>query len=183
MIYNYQKDNRFFAQVPGMMEKICEEELIELGATNTEPVYRGVYFNADINTIMRINYCSRTISRVLAPLLDEHCDDAKKLIKIASKIQWEKFISLNKTFAITSAVNKSQITNSLYASQCLKDGIADYFRAKYDKRPDVSVTNPDVRINLFIEKDHAVISIDTSGESLHKRGYRLLAGEAPMQET
>jgi len=169
--------------VPGMMEKICEEELIELGATNTEPVYRGVYFSADIKSIMRINYCSRTISRVLAPLLDEYCDDAKKLIKIASKIHWEKFISLNKTFAITSAVAKSQITNSLYASQCLKDGIADYFRERYGKRPDVSVANPDVRINLFIEKDHAVISIDTSGESLHKRGYRLLAGEAPMQET
>ena len=73
--------------------------------------------------------------------------------------------------------------NSLYASQVLKDGIADYFRANFGKRPNVETVNPDVRFNLFIEKDNAVLSLDTSGESLHKRGYRLLAGEAPMQET
>jgi putative N6-adenine-specific DNA methylase len=71
----------------------------------------------------------------------------------------------------------------LYASQVLKDGIADYFRSKFDKRPNVNTVNPDVRFNLFIEKDKAILSLDTSGESLHKRGYRLLAGEAPMQET
>ncbi|MCK7522947.1 MAG: THUMP domain-containing protein [Ignavibacteriales bacterium] len=82
---------------------------------------------------------------------------------------------------MSASVAKSQITNSLYASQVLKDGIADYFRAKFGKRPNVETVNPDVRFNLHIEKDAAVISIDTSGESLHKRGYRLLAGEAPMQ--
>ena len=90
---------------------------------------------------------------------------------------------MEKTFSISASVSQSRITNSLYASQCLKDGIADYFRNKYGKRPDVQVVNPDVRFNLHIEKDMAVISLDTSGESLHKRGYRLLAGEAPMQET
>jgi putative N6-adenine-specific DNA methylase len=71
----------------------------------------------------------------------------------------------------------------LYASQVLKDGIADYFRDKLGKRPNVDTVNPNVRFNLFIEKDKAILNLDTSGESLHKRGYRLLAGEAPMQET
>lgn len=165
------------------MEELCEQELIEIGAKNTKVAYRGIYFEADLTTIYRINYTSRTISRVLAPLKSFHCRDAKALMKRAEKIEWDKLFSLENTFAITSNVIKSSITNSLYASQVLKDGIADYFRAKFGKRPDVDTVNPDVRFNLFIEKDDAVLSLDTSGESLHKRGYRLLAGEAPMQET
>lgn len=182
-MFEYQKNNRYFAQVPGMMEEICEAELTELGASNTKTSYRGVYFDATLENIYRINYMARMVSRVLAPLKTEHCDDAKQLIKIAQKIRWEEIISLNNTFAITSSVAKSRVTNSLYAAQCLKDGIADYFRERFGRRPDVSVSNPDVRINLHIEEDSAVISLDTSGESLHKRGYRLLAGDAPMQET
>lgn len=182
-MFEYQIDNTFFAQVPGMMEELCEKELQELGAANTKVSYRGVYFEADVSTLYKINYTSRLLSRVLAPLKTFHCRNVEALIKAASKIKWEKLFSLDKTFAITSSVAKSEITNSLYAAQCLKDGIADYFRDQFGKRPDVNVKNPDVRFNLHIEKDNAIISLDTSGESLHKRGYRLLAGEAPMQET
>lgn len=173
----------FFAQAPGMMEELCKEELIELGATNAVTAYRGVYFNSDISTLYKINYSSRLLSRVLAPLKSFHCNNTNVLIQAAKKINWEDFCSIEKTFSITSSVTKSNITNSLYASQVLKDVIADYFRDKYGKRPNVDTVNPDVRFNLRIEKDKAVISLDTSGESLHKRGYRLLAGEAPMQET
>ncbi|MCX6170825.1 MAG: THUMP domain-containing protein [Ignavibacteriales bacterium] len=183
-MYEYQINNSFFAQVPGMMETFCEEELKELGAVNTKVAYRGVYFEASPEALYRINYTSRLISRVLAPLLTFQCVNTNTLIKTAEKIKWEEFFSVDKTFAITASVAKSQINNSLYASQCLKDGIADYFRKVSNGiRPDVNTVNPDVRINLHIEKDVAVISLDTSGESLHKRGYRLLAGEAPMQET
>jgi len=181
-MYNY-KEKGFFAQVTGKMETICEEELIELGATETKTTYKGVYFRCDLPTLYKINYTSRLLSRVLAPLVTFPCHTTNALIQKAKKIHWEDFLSNEKTFAISSSVAKSRITNSLYASQCLKDGIADYFRDKYGKRPDVEVVNPDVRFNLHIEKDMAVISLDTSGESLHKRGYRLLAGEAPMQET
>ena len=181
-MYDY-KQKGFFAQVTGKMEDLCEEELIELGATETKIAYKGIYFKADLPTLYKINYTSRLLSRVLAPLVTFPCHTTNMLIQKAKKIHWEDFCSLEKTFAISSSVSKSRITNSLYASQCLKDGIADYFRDKYGKRPNVEVTNPDVRFNLHIEKDTAVISLDTSGESLHKRGYRLLAGEAPMQET
>jgi len=173
----------YFAQVPGMMEELCKDELVELEATDVETTYRGVYFKCDIPTLYKINYTSRLLSRVLAPLISFHCNNTNVLIKTAKKIHWEDFCSIEKTFAISSSVAKSNITNSLYASQCLKDAIADYFRDKYGKRPNVETVNPDVRLNLHIEKDSAVISLDTSGESLHKRGYRLLAGEAPMQET
>jgi putative N6-adenine-specific DNA methylase len=181
-MYEY-KTNGFFAQVTGKMEKLCEEELTELGATEIKPSYKGLYFKSDITTIYKINYTSRLLSRVLAPLKTFPCHTTNTLIQKAKKIHWEDFCSPEKTFAISSSVSKSRINNSLYASQCLKDGIADYFRDKYGKRPNVEVINPDVRFNLHIEKDMAIISLDTSGESLHKRGYRLLAGEAPMQET
>ncbi len=181
-MYEYQK-NDFFAQVPGMMEELCREELDELGASNTKAAYRGVYFNADKETLYKINYTSRLLSRVLAPLISFKCHHPNDLLNAAEKIRWEEIFSLEKTFAISASVAKSKINNSLYASQCLKDGIADYFRAKFGKRPNVDTANPDVRLNLHIEKDVAVVSLDLSGESLHKRGYRLLAGEAPMQET
>lgn len=182
-MYEYQKNNMFFAQAPGKMEELCEKELIELGAKNTTAVYRGVYFSVDKEALYRINYTSRLLSRVLAPLIKFSCPDPNLLLKNARRVKWEEIFNVDQTFAITASVAKSKITNSLFAAQRLKDGIADYFRDKYGKRPSVNVSNPDVRFNLFIEKDQAVLSLDTSGESLHKRGYRLLAGEAPMQET
>ncbi|MCX6151256.1 MAG: class I SAM-dependent RNA methyltransferase [Ignavibacteriales bacterium] len=182
-MYEYQQNNVFFAQITGMMEELGEQELLELGAINTKIAYRGVYFEADKTALYKINYTARLLSRVLAPLKTFYCDNTGVLTKTALNINWDEFFPVDKTFAISASVSNSKINNSLYASQCLKDGIADYFRAKFGERPDVNTVNPDVRLNLHIEKDVAVISLDTSGESLHKRGYRLLAGEAPMQET
>ncbi len=170
-MYEYQTQG-FFAQCTGKMEELCEQELIELGAAETKIDYKGVYFKSDIPTIYKINYVSRLLSRVLAPLVIFPCHNTNTLIKRAKKINWEDFCSLEKTFSISASVSKSQITNSLYASQCLKDGIVDYFREKYGKRPNVEVVNPDVRLNLHINKDTAIISLDTSGESLHKRGIQ-----------
>ena len=181
-MYEYNSTG-YFAQVPGMMEELCEQELKELCASDTKVSYRGVYFNADKETLYKINYTSRLISRVLAPLKSFHCNNTDVLYKTGLKINWEDFLTVEKTFSISASVAKSNITNSMFASQRLKDSIADYFRSKFDKRPSVDTVNPDVRFNLHIEKDKAVISLDTSGESLHKRGYRLLAGAAPMQET
>ena len=181
-MYEYNSTG-YFAQVPGMMEELCEQELKELGASDTKVSYRGVYFNADKETLYKINYTSRLLSRVLAPLKSFHCNNTDVLYKTGLKINWEDFLAVEQTFSISASVAKSNITNSLFASQRLKDAIADYFRSKFDKRPSVDTVNPDVRFNLHIEKDKAVISLDTSGESLHKRGYRLLAGAAPMQET
>ena len=183
-MYEYQQHSIYFAQAPGMMEALCEQELLELGATRTTIAYRGVSFHADPATLYKINYASRLISRVLAPLKTFRCPDAASLMKATKSIQWESFFSVDQTFAITATIAKSNFTNSLYAAQCMKDGIADYFRSvTKGRRPSVSTVNPDVRLNLRIEGNDAVMSLDTSGESLHKRGYRLLAGEAPMQET
>lgn len=182
-MFLYQKENEYFAQVTGKMEELCEQELLELGAKNTRVVYRGIYFNADRGDLYKIIYASRLITRVLAPLVSFYAKDENMLRKSALKIPWDKFLSLKKTFAVTASVSNSRITHSKYAALCLKDSVADYFKEKTGKRPNVETVNPDVRFNLHIEKDQAVVSLDVSGESLHKRGYRLLAGEAPMQET
>ena len=182
-MFDYQKNNKFFAQVTGMMEELCEKELIELGAVNTKISYRGIYFESDKESLYKINYRSRLVTRILAPLKTFHCRTARDIMEVAAKIEWDKFFRIDQTFSITSSINKSSFNNSLYASQVLKDGIADYFRGKFNERPSVDTVKPDIRFNLFIEKDKAALSLDTSGDSLHKRGYRLLAGEAPMQET
>ncbi len=165
------------------MEQLAEQEIKDLGAVNTEVTYRGVYFEADKKALYRINYNSRLLSRVLAPLLTFPAHTTGALTKAAYNINWKSIFTTEHTFSISASVSKSKITNSLYASQCLKDGIADHFRDKTGKRPSVNTVTPDVRLNLHIEKNNAVISLDLSGESLHKRGYRLTGGEAPMQET
>jgi len=120
----------------------------------------------------------------LAPLISFRCNDTKLLRENALQIKWDNFFAVDQSFAITASVSNSRITNSLAASQYFKDGIVDYFRkVSNGKRPDVKLDNPDIRFNLHIDQNVATISLDTSGQSLHKRGYRLSSGDAPMQET
>ena len=182
-MFEYQKYAKYYAQVAGETEEICAKELEEIGAKNVVPAYRGVSFEADNETLYRINYCSRLCVRVLAPLITFDCHSTKYLTKTAMNIEWDKIIKINQTFAINASVGDSFITHSLYASQCLKDGIADYFNAKYGRRPNVDTENPDLQLNLRIYRNRAIISIDTSGVALHKRGYRTSSVLAPMQET
>jgi len=184
LMYEYQTTGAYFAQAAGLMEELCRKELEELGATDISTRYRGLCFKADSRALYAINYTSRLLTRVLAPLTRFHCRGPEMLTKAARKIKWEHFLTLDQTFAITATVANSEITHSLYAAQCLKDAIADHFRSiSGGRRPSVDTARPDVRFNLHIDRNKAVISLDTSGESLHKRGYRLQAGEAPMQET
>lgn len=185
-MFEYQKYNQYFAQVPGKMEELCAEEFRRLGAEEVSASYRGVYFVADKRTLYRINYESRLATRILAPLMSFKCHSPKYLKQTAQQIPWDTFINLKKgeTFAIKASVGDSaQFRHSLFAAMCLKDAIADFFNANYGRRPDVDTKNPDVWFNLRIHRNKARISIDTSGDSLHKRGYRRSSVEAPMQET
>jgi putative N6-adenine-specific DNA methylase len=182
-MFKYQQDHRFFAQSQRRLEPIAQEELEELGAMECTSSYCGVYFTAAPEVLYKINYCARTISRVLAPLIRFSCSSEQVLYKKAYDFQWSELFSLNQTFAIDANVSSSGITHSRFASLRLKDAIVDYFRKKYDKRPDVNTTHPDIRLNLNICENRAVISLDTSGKSLHRRGYRMASVAAPMQET
>ena len=182
-MFEYQQHGKFFAQVAGSMEDLGANELKEFGAKEIIPIYRGVHFKTDISHIYRINFQSKFISRILAPLITFDCHSTKYLYSTASKIEWDKLLNNNKTFAIYSNVSNSKITHSRYATLVLKDAIADFFTEKYNERPNIDTDAPDVVFNLFIHKNRATISLDTSGQPLHKRGYRQSKGSAPMQET
>ncbi|MDP8218543.1 MAG: THUMP domain-containing protein [Candidatus Theseobacter exili] len=182
-MHQYQKTNRYFAQIADGREELGSEELLELNAKNIKTAYRGIYFDADKATLYRINYSARLISRVLAPIKTFQCHSTDYLYKTAFSINWTDFFSVDQTFAIFSQVSNSNIRHSQYASLRLKDAIVDSFRESFGKRPDVNRESPDVWFNLHIDKNRAVIHFDTSGGSLHKRGYRSQTVEAPMQET
>lgn len=182
-MFEYQKTGRFFAQAAGKMEELAAAELKEYGVKEIKPAYRGVWFQTDLEHIYRINFRARLISRVLATLLTFECHSTKYLHKTAMNIEWEKLMTPDTTFAIFATVGNSKITHSKYAALVLKDAIADYFTEKFGKRPSVDRENPDLWINLHIDHDKARVSIDLSGGSLHKRGYRLETVSAPMQET
>lgn len=166
------------------IEPLLANELAALGYCQTTAGYRGVQVqNVDFSAIYHINYRSRLAGRVFMPLANFHCRDVKALYKGASSINWTDYIPEDKTIAIDANVTHRQLRNSLFAAQVVKDAICDQLRAQTGQRPSVDVKNPDVQLNLFIHDESAVISFDTSGQSLHKRGYREETVDAPMQET
>lgn len=182
-MFEYQEKRRFFAQVAGGMEDLGAEELGELGAGNLRAAYRGLYFEADDPALYRINYTSRLITRVLAPLASFKCPGTDQLYQKGKSVNWNALFSVDHTFAVFANVANSRITHSRYAALRLKDAIADFFSERFGKRPGVDTEDPHVWINLHLENDRATISLDTSGGSLHRRGYRQKSVEASMQET
>ncbi|MDA1029081.1 MAG: THUMP domain-containing protein [Bacteroidetes bacterium] len=159
------------------------EELAELGAEGIEPGYRGVHFRADPLTLYNIVYQARIPTRVIAPLVTFDCHSDKYLYKRAQEVDWISLIGPERTFAIFASVSGSHITHSKYAALRLKDAIVDQIRDAVGSRPDVDRREPDVSLNLHIENNRATISLDAAGQSMHRRGYRLDAMEAPLQET
>jgi putative N6-adenine-specific DNA methylase len=182
-MYTYQKTKRYFAQVANDIKELAETELHTLGATDVAGAYRGIYFNAEPQVLYRVNYQSRLISRVLAPLTSFHCPSDQTLYRQSSTIDWEDFLDPSLTFAVFATVSQSAISHSQFAALRLKDAVVDYFRDRTGQRPSIDTRSPDVWLNLHIEKDQATISLDTSGGSLHRRGYRRETVAAPMIET
>jgi putative N6-adenine-specific DNA methylase len=180
----YIKNKKYFAQVTGGFEKHVSEELVNLGAIVLSEVPRGVRFTCDQQTLYRILYTSRLITRVLAPLISFQCHSEKYLYQQASQnVDWTALLRLELNFSIITNVSNSYIQNSLYAGQVLKDAICDQFKNKYNARPNFRPKDGDIVLNLYIYDNWATISIDISGISMHKRGYRIQSNLAPMQET
>jgi putative N6-adenine-specific DNA methylase len=183
VVYQYQKDGRYFAQIADSLKEAGAQELAELGARDVRPEFSGIHFRADKSTLYRINYLTRLLSRCLAPLILFPCPDTDKLYQKAKQIEWKDFFARGHTFAVVGNVSDSAISHSKFAALRLKDAVADYFRENTGQRPDVSVRNPDILLNLHIKNNRAVISLDTSLGALHRRGYREETVAAPMQET
>ncbi len=183
MIWQYQEHGAFFAQCADGLEETASEELAMLGAREAVPAYRGIRFRADMTTLYRLNYESRLCSRILAPLITFDCHSTKYLHRTATGIDWESLFDVDRTFMVTSTVSQSLVRHSQYAALCLKDAVVDRFRERTGRRPDVERLSPDITLDLHIERNRATISLDTSGGSLHRRGYRTGGFKAPMQET
>ena len=151
-MYEYQQSGRYFAQVADDIKDIAEAELLELGAADTSHSYRGIYFNADQEALYRINLCSRLINRVLAPIKTFDCHSDKYLYKVGQQIHWESFLNSEQTLAVFASVTQSKINHSKFAALRLKDAIVDYFRERDGKRPSIDRRNPDLWLNVHIEK-------------------------------
>lgn len=171
------------------LEEVLAQELIELGANDVQLERRAVSFRGDKELLYRANLCLRTAIRILVPVKKDRLKAKGERLKpedqvyaIAKSVDWSRYMSVDNTFVIDTTVYSEFFHNSLFVTYRVKDAIADYWNEKTGKRPNVNAENPDIRINLHIGNDQVTLSLDSSGESLHKRGYRVATTEAPISE-
>ena len=163
-------------------EDILEKELLQLGAQNLKKGNRFVTFEGDKGFMYKANLCLRTALKILKPIHSVRIQNEESLYKVFYNFPWGNYMDVNSKFVIDSVVNGQIFTHSQFASQKAKDGIVDQFRDRFGKRPTVDLNRPDLRINLHINNDYSTISLDTSGASLHHRGYRIVTNIAPLNE-
>lgn len=164
------------------LEDVLSEELTALGAENVEIGLRMVTFEGDLEMMYKANLCCRTALRILKPIIKFTASNSDELYDMVRDFEWDRYLSPEKTFAIDSTVNSSEFTHSRFVTYRVKDGIADYFNDKYGRRPSIRLNGADICLNVHIAEDRVTISLDSSGESLNKRGYRVAQTEAPINE-
>ena len=172
----------FFATCPKAMEPILADELSPLGAEDIKLTQGGVYFNGDLKVGYSACLWSRLANRVLLLLHSEAVDSVDELYDAVGKVEWTEHFDSDQTFLVDYAGRMRGIDNTHFGALKVKDAIVDQFRSKGELRPNIAKQEPDVRINVFITKGRVRISLDLSGESLHKRGYRREGGMAPLKE-
>ncbi|ASO08271.1 THUMP domain-containing class I SAM-dependent RNA methyltransferase [Arenibacter algicola] len=163
-------------------EEILAKELRNLGAGNVEEGVRSVFFEGDTGFMYKANLCLRTAIKIVKPIHSFRVRDENDLYKKIYAMDWFDYLSTSTTFAIDATVNSENFTHSLYVSQKTKDAIVDKFRDTDGSRPDVDIKFPDVRINIHIQNDQCNVALDSSGRSLHQRGYRTATNIAPINE-
>lgn len=164
------------------LEKVLSEELNGLGAAKIQVANRAVMFEGDLGLLYRINYCVRTALSILMPVAEFRIRSKDDLYKGGAKIEWERFMDNDSTFAVSPVVNSPHFDHSGYAGLILKDAIADTFRKSSGRRPSVDSADPDILVNLHISNDLVTISLDSSVIPLFKRGYRQEKSVAPLNE-
>jgi len=164
------------------LEDVLAEELINLGADQVQIGRRAVSFSGDLGFMYKANLHCRTALRILKPICTFRADSTDAVYDQVKKFEWSKHIDVNQTFSIDAVVYSDNFKHSKFLTYRVKDAIVDYFTEKSEKRPSVRLTNPDIYINVHVAQDRCTISLDSSGESLHKRGYRLDQTEAPLSE-
>ena len=164
------------------LEEVLAAELTALGANDIQIGRRMVSFSGDKEMMYKANFCLRTAIRILKPIKHFTAQDADEVYEQIKAIHWEDYLSVDNSFAIDAVVFSEEFRHSKFVSYRIKDAIVDYFREKTGKRPNVRINKPDVLLNIHIAENNCTLSLDSSGESLHRRGYRQEAVEAPLNE-
>lgn len=173
---------RYFATCGRGIEPLLANELLALNALDVTPGRGGVSFSGDRALMVRANLWLRTAVRVLWPILEAKVESPDELYQVVQTVDWTKYLTPDHTLAVDSNVRDSRITHSKYAALRVKDAICDQFVSRQGRRPSVDVVRPMVALNLHLYRNHAILSLDSSGESLHKRGYRPHLTVAPLNE-
>ena len=177
-----EKNFKMIAKTFFGFEAILANELDALGAQDIKTGNRMVSFVGDLGFLYKANLCLRTALKILKPIHTARIRNEDELYQLFYNFPWEDYLDVDSKFLIDSIVHGSIFNHSQYASQKAKDGLVDQFRARYQKRPSVDLNRPDLRINLHIQEDFCTISLDSSGSSLHHRGYRTVTNSAPLNE-
>jgi putative N6-adenine-specific DNA methylase len=175
--------NQYFATVARSLEPIAAQELEKLGAKEVRPDFTGVHFVGDIALLYRVNLWARTIFRVLVTLHEFPCPNADRLYKEIQKISWDKYLLPENTLAVNATGGNRQLNHTHFTALQVKNAIVDQQRRQFGQRSNIDTENPDLLINVHIYQNRCILSLDSSGTSLHRRGYRPAVGLAPLKES
>nr|WP_255489791.1 THUMP domain-containing protein [Dysgonomonas sp. 25] len=178
----YSNEYAMIAKTMAGLEEVLASELIALGANDIEIGRRMVSFTGNKSLMYKANVCCRTALRILKPIHTFKAKTTDEIYKEVKKLPWFDYLTPESTFAIDAVTFSDYFTHSKFVAYRTKDAIADYFTQRTGNRPSVDVRNPDLLINIHIAQDKCTLSFDSSGESLHKRGYRVGQTEAPLNE-
>jgi putative N6-adenine-specific DNA methylase len=173
----------FFATTGKGMEQVLADELQKLGIAGIVTETGGVRFEGPMIDAWRANLWLRTANRVLMPLAEFLCDSGESLYQGLRALPWHDYLNPDMTLAVDCNLRDSSLTHSGFAALKAKDAIVDSLRDRFGRRPNVAPRDPDLRVNLHVAKNRCTVSLDTSGGSLHQRGYRRERAEAPLKET
>ena len=179
---NLKANNQFLAKTLHGLEEVLANELRNIGARDIKVMKRAVSFRGNKKLMYRANYELRTAIRILVPFHSFRVRHESALYNKIKAIDWSDFMNVNDTLAIDAVTHSKYFNHSKYAALKTKDAIVDQFREKFGKRPNVNIYTPTLRLNVHINDDQCTLSLDSSGESLHKRGYRKETLEAPINE-
>ena len=176
------KDFEMIAKTFKGLEEILANELVTLGANDVQIQRRAVSFSGDKRLLYKANFHLRTASRILKPIFTFNAKHADEVYEKLKKFEWEKYMGVDTTFAVDATVFSEDFRHSKFVAYRVKDAIADFFTEKYQKRPSVRLENPQLMLNIHVSHHTCKLSLDSSGESLHKRGYKKANTEAPLNE-
>ena len=176
------KEFQMLAKTFKGLEQVLAGELIELGANNVQIERRAVSFTGDKRMLYMANFCLRTASRVLVPIARFKAKKTDEIYEQVKQLDWSQYMTAKTTFQIDATVYSDWFRHSQFITYRVKDGIVDWWMEHGGVRPSVQLTNPDIYLNVHIAGEVVTISLDSSGESLHKRGYRVANTQAPINE-